>query len=160
MPWHRLYKKEALMVDIKGGFCKSVATKLKAVRSVLLLMLFGSVLAGCSSWNTPNHEERLTQRAQERWSALVAGDFERAYEYETPGYRQVYSLQTFKNRFGQNVRWQDAKVRAVTLEGDVAEVRVLLSYKSLNLEGRLIEGERPVWERWLLVDGEWWYSAR
>lgn len=160
MHWHRSYKKEALKVDMHGGFCKSVATRLKAIRHALLLLMFGLVLAGCSSWNTLAHEDRLAQRAQARWDALVEGDFERAYEYETPGYRQVYSLQTFKNRFGHNVRWQNAKVRAVTPDGDVAEVRVLLSYKSLNLEGRLIEGERPVWERWLLVDGEWWYSER
>jgi predicted lipid-binding transport protein (Tim44 family) len=118
------------------------------------------VLSGCATLNQQRAESAIAERAQARWDALIEGDFKKAYQYETPGYRAVFSERAFESRFGKNVRWQEAKVRAVTLDGDTAEVRVLVEYQSVTSTGQVVDGVRPLWERWQLVDGEWWFSNR
>lgn len=156
-----LVEKTAVRVDSLSEFCQSATAFLQARLRLLAMLLCAALLAGCAGLGqSGSAEDRLSERAHARWQALIKADFDQAYEFETPGYRAVFSKQAFQNRFGRHVRWQDAEVRAVTLDGDTAEVRVLISYQALTPEGQLIDGSQPIWERWQLVDGEWWYTNR
>ncbi len=157
---HRLGEKGPKHVDTENQFCQHAAMVVKAPLQWLSMLMLALVVSGCASLKQPTAESRLAERAEQRWQALVAGDFDQAYEYETPGYRAVYSKRAFQGSFGRNVRWLNAKVRDVSVTDNIAEVRVLISYQSLTPQGQLIGGERPVLERWQFVDGEWWYSNR
>jgi len=157
---HRLGEKRLKHVDTENQFCQHAAMMVKAPLQWLSMLMLALVVSGCASLKQPTAESRLAERAEQRWQALIAGDFDQAYEYETPGYRAVYSKKAFQNRFGQNIRWQNVQVRDVTIADDMAEVLVLIGFQALSPGGHPIDGERPIWERWQLVDGKWWYSGR
>ena len=121
-----------------------------------------AVLAGCggiAEQQTP--EERVADRAQERRMAMIDGDFEKAYEYLSPGYRANTSLNAWKGRFGGAVNWTDAEVRSVECEDDDAcTATVLLSYRVSMPQGGDREGRRPFDEQWVRSEGEWWHLPR
>ena len=105
-------------------------------------------------------EEQVAARAQERWNALVDGALEDAYLKESPAFREAYTLRAYRGRFGHQLRWIAAEVAEVAVDGDMASVRVMVSYVSLGPDGRPMEGERPLEEAWLREEGEWWYVSK
>lgn len=155
---HRLGEKAPKHVDTENQFCQHAAMVVKAPLRWLSMLMLALVVSGCASLKLPTAENRLAERAEQRWHALIAGDFDQAYEYETPGYRAVYSKKAFQNRFGRHVRWVNASTHSVKIHGDIAEVRVMIGYRSLTTDGQPIDGVQPIQERWQLVDGKWWYS--
>lgn len=157
---HRLGEKGPKHVDTENQFCQHAAMMVKAPLQWLSMLMLALVVSGCASMKLSTAENRLAERAEQRWQALIAGDFDQAYEYETPGYRSVYSMKAFQNRFGRHIRWQDVTIQSVSVSDDVAEVQVMIAFKTLTPEGRVIEGLQPVRERWQLVGGEWWFSSR
>ncbi|MBK1672614.1 hypothetical protein CKO35_04735 [Ectothiorhodospira shaposhnikovii] len=129
---------------------------------VVLMVLF--VATGCAGWQPApeqSAEERVAQRAQERRDALLAGDLEKAYSYLTPGYRANNSLPRYRARFGGAVSWKDASVRSVTCqEEDACTVTVMLTYRVAMPRMDAYENQRPMEERWVRVDGDWWHLPR
>lgn len=157
---YQLSEKASKPVDTGSQFCQSAAILKRNPLRWLALLALTLVVSGCATLGQVTAEKQLAERAQQRWQALIEGNFDRAYEFETPGYRAVYSKKVFQNRFGGSVRWHSAEVREVSIDGDRAQVRMLIGYQTLTPQGETIDGERPIWERWQLVDGEWWYSER
>ena len=117
-----------------------------------LLLLLTSTLVGCGEPKTA--EQIVAERAQTRWDALLAGDFETAYSFATPSYRGVVDAVRFQQGLGGHASWLGAKVREVTCRDDVCEAMVRLKYRS-PLPPRM-EFETDDIERWLSEDGEWW----
>ena len=115
-------------------------------------LLLTSTLAGCGEPKTA--EQIVAERAQARWDALLAGDFETAYSFATPSYRGVVDAIRFQQGLGGHASWLGAKVREVTCREDVCEAMVRLKYRS-PLPPRM-EFETDDIERWLSEDGEWW----
>jgi hypothetical protein len=110
-------------------------------------------------------EEQLKLRVEARWAAVVKRDFERAYQYESPGYRDLYSLERYKGRFGGQVGWVDARVAKLAIEGTSAKVVVTVQYKAMvpfNLESgsAVAAGETALDERWILDGGIWYHLPR
>jgi len=114
---------------------------------------------GCASLlQGPAPEERVAERALERRQALIQGDFEKAYDYLSPGYRANTSLRQYQGQFGGAVAWTDAEVREVRCEReDVCTATVLLSYKVSVPGFRDREGRRPLREQWIRSQRAWWY---
>ena len=76
------------------------------------MMLAGLVFAGCASQGTApeSKQESIAQRAQSRWDALLAGDFETAYSYYSPGYRSTASVADLEIAIRlRRVRWTSAE---------------------------------------------------
>ena len=117
-----------------------------------LLIWLTSLLAGCGEPKTA--EQIVAERAQARWDALLAGDFETAYSFATPSYRDLVDAIRFQQGLGGHASWLGAKVREVTCREDVCEAMVRLKYRS-PLPPRM-EFETDDIERWLSEDGEWW----
>ena len=111
-----------------------------------------SALIGCGEPKTP--EQIVAERAQARWDALLAGDFETAYSFASPSYRDIVDAVRFQQSLGGHASWLGAKVREVTCREDVCEAMVRLKYRS-PLPPRM-EFETDDIERWLSEDGEWW----
>jgi len=121
------------------------------------------LLAACATTSTPlAPEEVIQQRAQARWDALVARDFQSAYQYLTPGFRdQTESGEYIGMMAGRSVLWTGAEVLAVTCEGPRrCTVRVNVAYTvpagPTGIRG--MKMNRTISEAWLNLAEDWWVS--
>ena len=100
-------------------------------------------------------EQAVKARAQERWDTLVAGQLDKSYEYITPSGRSTLPIEVYRGRLAGS-KWRGAKVTAVVCEPEVCDVTVTLDIDVLpNLPHK-----QPISEKWLLVDGKWWFVYR
>lgn len=104
-------------------------------------------------------EAQLAKRVKARWAALSKGDFAEAYRYETPGYRATVTLRQFRSQFGSAVHWRGAEVQHLDVSetGDRAVVQVLLEYEAPTPVGDTYVNRRPLKERWIASEGDWWH---
>ena len=100
-------------------------------------------------------EQAVKARAQARWDALVAGQIEKAFEFITPSGRSTLPFDVFRGRLS-GTSWRKASVTSATCEPEVCDVNVTLEVDVLpNLPQPI-----PISEKWLLVDGQWWFVYR
>lgn len=133
---------------------------LKLVRpvSIALAVLAASVLASCQSLMQPQDAAAVVkQRAEARWTALMAGDFRKAYTFMAPSFRAVVDADRFSKQFGGGgVSWEKAQVVDVKCSDDQCKTVLKISYRPL-LGGR--KGD-PFFthfdETWIREDGQWW----
>ncbi len=96
----------------------------------------------------------VAARAQARWDALIKDDMEAAYAYLSPASRQVMSLEKFKSSMRRGT-FRDARIETVTCEGDVCNVRLILTY-----DHRMMKGiSTPIGEAWVFEGGQAWYAS-
>lgn len=131
------------------------------IRGLAALGMVGIV--GCAASPGPSPEkgsaesasQAVERRANARWDALVAGDLARAYEYLSPGSRQVYSVENYSALIKPGL-WKKARVERVECpEADVCEVVVQVDY--------LIRGTAvttPLRETWTKSGAEWWFVMK
>ena len=104
--------------------------------------------------------DSIKSRAQARWDALLAADFDTAYAFYSPGYRTSHSRTDFEIELrSRRVRWTGAKVLEASCEADLCTVGSKVDYQV----NRPVPGV-PEWkssehvaERWVRVDGQWWF---
>ncbi|MBL0122196.1 MAG: hypothetical protein IPP88_05510 [Betaproteobacteria bacterium] len=100
-------------------------------------------------------EETVLARAQERWDALKAGQYDKAYSYITPTTRKTLPVEVFRGRIA-GASWLDVKVVKAVCEPEVCDVSVKLDYYVLpNLRD-----SQTVDEKWILDGGNWWFVYR
>lgn len=123
-----------------------------------------ALLAACASAPAPRTpEEAVQQRAQQRWDALLEKDVESAYGFFSPGQRSATSLEAYQRELLlSRVRWQGARVAGAACEEDACEVKVDLTVLLASpVPGvRNYEITRPITERWILAQNQWWYVPR
>ena len=140
-------------------------------RSLLVALLLPILLMACAPGEeparelTPEETAALEQRVRERWDAMADHDFERVYEFTTPNYRSIFSKDMFVNKFSYAVDWELTGVEVVNYDSRaaVASVVARVMTRSTKLTKYTASGygvvPRDLREQWILVDGEWWYSA-
>ncbi len=137
--------------------------------AIALLSL--ALLSGCSRGPTEDtlsleDEAALIERVSQRWYAMESKDFDAVYEYMTPNYRSIFSKRMFLNNFGYDVNWELTEVEVVNYDARVAVasvvVRVMSEPAKPTSEASKMIGALPavVREKWILIDGEWWNSAK
>lgn len=99
-------------------------------------------------------EQRVWKRAQARWDALVARKLDDAYAFITPAGRSTMPVETYRGRVNPEF-WRKVTVTKVVCEADACDVNVNIEFTVLNMP---LSNE--VTEKWLLVDGEWWFIYR
>lgn len=118
-------------------------------------------MSACANLEPSKPEDQVRQRATERWQALVKGEFIRAYEYNTPGFKAVVTPDGFRNRFGGAVVWVSAEVVRVTCEdANKCVATIKLAFKpslSIRTKEPLINHFD---ETWLLDKGKWWFFQK
>jgi hypothetical protein len=115
-------------------------------------------LAGCASMSAPEAPELAVRTlATQRWQALLAQDFNKAYTFVVPSYRQLNTADAYqKKRQGVPVKWISAKVLRVECGGQKCDVRIELESKPLvpfAFNGTITSG---IDETWVLENGRWW----
>lgn len=103
----------------------------------------------------------LEQRVTARWDALIRKDFATAYEYTSPAYRKLYSVDAFKRNFGGSVAWRRVEVVGVDFQGDdAATVGINLFVVYHGTQSGPVDMTTYVQEPWVRVDGQWWYLMK
>ena len=108
---------------------------------------------------TDAEEVQLKERVLARWQALIQGDFDAAYPFETPVYRAIYTPSQFRSQFGNQTRWVMAKVEEIRYDDPmVAKVRVKVAYRYAEpaKNGEAVDMVYDVNEIWLRKEDQWW----
>ena len=83
---------------------------------------------------------------------MIAGNYDKAYEYISPAGRSIMTLEGFKKSMRPEFH-KSARVVAVKCgTPDVCDVQLEIEYE--------FHGKRtktPLPERWFKQDGKWWY---
>ena len=126
-------------------------------------------LVGCSQEEAANGVEidlqHLEKRVQERWQTKMAHDWEGLYEYSTPTFRRTFPKAMYIRKFSYMLNWEltGIEVRNYDADAAVASVAVRVMSKPVKFTSSASRalGAVPVTfsERWILIDGEWWYSV-
>lgn len=105
--------------------------------------------------------EELRVRAEARWAALIAGNFDEAYQFETPAYRDLYKAQQYRAHYGKGMRWQRAKVVKMDLKSpEVAIVTLEIDY-SFSVSGQgMMDNKGLVTESWVWIGNQWWHQLQ
>lgn len=132
-------------------------------RSLLAASVCTLLLVGCATQQVApsvlSPEERVAERANQRWQAVLAGDVEKAYSFVAPAYREIVDLQGFRATFGSAANRVAAQVVATSCEQEVCDVTVRVDFVP-PLRPRTDVINTHLNERWVLVDNEWWLHQR
>ncbi|NDY94973.1 hypothetical protein [Wenzhouxiangella limi] len=116
-------------------------------------------LSACGGPAEP--EQTLEERVMARWQHMIERDFEAAWEYYTPGFQQTTPREDFADDMGRRpIRWQSSNLIRSECEKESCSVWVEVEYQPVGAPGPLRE-MRPVRineERWLQIEGQWWFS--
>ena len=117
-----------------------------------------TVLAGCAHLSPQTPEQQVQQRATARWQALLAGQYDKAYTYLTPGYRAIVTPEKYRGRIGSAVKWVDAKVNTVSCkESDKCDVQIQLDFQPVMSNRKMASYSTYPQESWVFEDGQWWF---
>lgn len=138
-----------------GSNRKSAPYRIPTAGSIAVLAVF--VLQACVSGigTAKPPEEIVKQRAEARWRALLARDWETAYTFLSPAYRKAVAPDHYKARQVGAVVWKSAEVKSVSCSESTCEARVTVVYDPVMF--RQYSGlKTDVPERWDFEDGDWW----
>lgn len=127
-------------------------------RIILLLLVFG--LTACGGPAEP--EQTLEERVMARWQHMIERDFEAAWAYYTPGFRQTTPQLDFARDMGRRpVRWTAARVVGKECEEEICQVDVEVEYRAVGAPSGQSQMRltRTIEDQWVFLDGQWWYSA-
>ncbi len=138
-----------------------------SVAGALVFMLVGMLGCGVMPTRELSAEQRavLEQRVRDRWAAVIARDFEKAWEFTTPNYRKVFPKHLYLNKFSYSVDWELTRVEVVHYDPRAAVASVAVRVMSKPTKQTSVAssslGAIPVTinERWINIDGQWWYGS-
>lgn len=126
----------------------------------VFFLLLALLLSACAAQQPHQAGDSVEERAQARWDALLARDFDTAYTLYSPGYRSANSRVDFEIELRtRRVVYTSADVLESRCEGDACTVITKVGYRV----GSPVPGvpqwdsERRIEERWVRTGGEWWF---
>ena len=125
-----------------------------ARRALLLFLTLWT--ASCTTLtvgsSSEEKEKAVTLRAQARWEAIIARDFDAAYGYLSPASRKTVTRDRFKT-VSSRLAYRAVKVRRVTCDTSVCKVAIDLTYDAPMMKGV----QTPLQEAWIIDHGQAWY---
>ena len=124
------------------------------------------LLTACAGLNSQTPEEIVADRAQAQVEALIAGDYDKALKYTTPGFQSSEQSRLYRANHSNTAGWRSAELAWVDCgeepEPTSCQVRFLveptlaLVYPGAGLSGG-VKGMRIPWEKqWIYVSGDWY----
>lgn len=126
---------------------------------VLVAVLVVVAVGGYVLWqSTITVEERVGNRAVERWHALMAGDIKKAYSYLGPGYRSAVPLAAYEAKLtAAQVIWKKVDLKAVKCEPELCTVDLGLDYRPKVKGFEAYQLQKSLTEKWVKAGNQWWY---
>lgn len=129
------------------------------VTRMVLLIVPALFLVACASTGSGSGGP-VVKRATERWDAVLAHDWDTAYEYYSPGYRSSQS----RGDFELSMRLRKVQFSGVEYqEQECAENVCSLNFKVFYTIASPVpgietwKGNSSMDEKWIKTDGQWWY---
>jgi hypothetical protein len=128
---------------------------------IVAVALAGAFLTACAAGGSTSTRQAQTasERANERWQAVIAGDHARAYDYLSPGMRSAKSREDYvAEAVIKPVRYLAAKPFAESCETDACTVNLELEYEVVIPLAGAGKQRLPAYldERWIRLDGRWY----
>jgi hypothetical protein len=114
---------------------------------------------------SPEQLKILETRIEERWQARIAHDWGKAWEYSSPAYREVFPKHLYVKKFSYTANWELTGLEVINYDPSAAVASVVVRVmskptKQTSAAARALGAmPRELHERWIFVDGEWWFSA-
>lgn len=136
-----------------------------------IVLLSGLWLGGCSEGGgqsgelTPAQVQALELRVEERWQARIAHDWGKAWEYSSPAYREVFPKQLYVKKFSYTANWELTGLEVINYDPSAAVASVVVRVMSMPTKQTSAAARalgampRELHERWILIDGEWWFGS-
>lgn len=131
-----------------------------ALRLVALAALATVFLAACATSTGGGGGGDVVKRAEARWDALLAGDYETAYLYHSPGYRSSHSRGDFELSMRlRKVQYKDARYLEQSCEGDRCDLKFEVDYQIASPVPGLDKWQSTsiIDETWVRTENEWWH---
>jgi hypothetical protein len=130
---------------------------------MLLALLTTGVLLSACAMAPQSTENSVAERAQDRWDALLAGDFETAYGFYSPGFRSTTSMIDLALDIrSKPVQWTSAEYKDHSCDENACTVNFMVGFKVIKpVRGMQVwESSSPVSEKWVKTEGQWWYLQK
>ena len=136
-----------------------------------LVVFSGLWLAACTEQSgqsaelSPQQIEALEVRVEERWQARIAHDWGKAWEYSSPAYREVFPKHLYVKKFSYTANWELTGLEVINYDPSAAVASVVVRVMSMPTKQTSAAAKalgampRELHERWILIDGEWWFGA-
>lgn len=127
---------------------------------MVLLAVVALLSSGCANglFDSRTEQQIVEDRATERWHKLIKRDFSAAYQYLSPGSREILPENVYTGRFGGATQWLEAKPVSSECQDGLCKITMAVKYRIQHKyfpEG--IENTREFKEKWIFSDGQWWY---
>ena len=128
------------------------AFQIAAACSLLALSACATAPAG--------EDQQVVDRAQARWDAVIGGELEQAYAFNSPGYRSATSLIDYATAVRlQKVRYTSAEYLDHQCEQSRCTVRFNIGFQVVAPAPGMTkyDGKQVIEDTWVRTSGEWWY---
>lgn len=125
----------------------------------LALVATALLVAGCAT-TVGAADQQVSKLANQRWGHLIEGQWQKAYDMLTPGYRNLHDLREFQSQFKGAVQWRRAEVAQATCEAEKCDVRIELTVASPFGRGKGDTITTFFTETWLKEGGRWYYYEK
>lgn len=133
----------------------------KTALVVCLLVAVALLLSACGG--APSEAEQpLEERILARWQHMIDRDFGQAWDFYSPGFRQANPRDDFaRDMLRRPIRWLEVDLHSVECDEDVCDVVISLVYQPVAAPAglRSIRVPTRAEERWIKIDGQWWFVA-
>lgn len=121
------------------------------------------LLSGCAGkpFASSSPEEQVTQRSTAYWQAVRAQQWDRAYRYTTPAYREMFDREAFRRNVSGDLGWHAVELVQVECDPQPTEyctATIRLQVPPTRVRGLELDNHRR--EIWHKVDGRWYVIPR
>ena len=128
--------------------------------NILICWMLVTASLSCATAVKPqkiSDTEILRKRVMEYWALKVKRDYDKTYEYEIPSYREKIGMVDYIMKQGQVIRFTDAEIREMDVDGDRARVEVFVRFNYQIPQFEIKKSGDSVRERWVKFKGEWYH---
>lgn len=134
------------------------------IKKSLVFLCFALTLTACSNRADTEPKAVITEKAQARWDVRIAGELDKMYAYLAPSSKVLITEQSYVAKFRNQLMYKKAKVskikcdnEKVLSEAKACDVSVDVTYEFRGMQaGGTFENTRPIKEKWIKEDGDWW----
>ncbi len=124
----------------------------------------GLLLSACGPASEPEAPpgQVSEERVVARWQSMIERDFESVWEYHSPGFRQQTPRADFVREMQRRpFRWIEVEFLGLDCQAEVCEVELRVVYQAVGAPAGMgrMRVPRLVRERWVHLEGSWWYSS-
>jgi hypothetical protein len=159
----RQRKGKGIMGFVPG---RAAAHAVSGLALPVAILAAGVIVGGCAalglgglSKDSPAAEKQAAvgKRAEERWQALIRGDFEAAYGFYTPASRETVRARDFAIRMS-NFPYRSVRVERVDCEDEVCTVVLAVTYDNPAMKMKNVPTVQE--EKWIIERGQAWLVFR